>query len=70
MGDDDDRVCHDGVVSGIGAVPFQHGEFGQMEVAALAIAEHPRELIDPGLAGREQLLAGELGRGAQIAWRS
>jgi hypothetical protein len=34
--------------------------------AALAIAKHARDLEDPPLTRREELLAGEFGRGAQI----
>ena len=40
------RVGHHGVIAGIGAIPFQHGEFRQMQVAALAVAEHPGEFED------------------------
>ena len=47
MGDHDDTIGHDGIIGGAGPVPFQHGEFGQMQVAALAVAEHPGELEDP-----------------------
>jgi len=43
MGDDDDGVGHHRVIGRIGAVPFQHGELGQMQIAALAIAKHPGE---------------------------
>ena len=35
--------------------------------AALAVAERAGELDDPALARRQELLAGEFGRGAQIA---
>ena len=38
-----------------------------MQVAALAVAEHPGELENPLLAGRQQLLAGEFGRGPQVS---
>ena len=37
-----------------------------MQRAALAIAEHAREIEDARLAGRQQLLAGEFRRGVQI----
>ena len=49
-----------------GPVPFQHGEFGMVQRAALAVAEHLGEVEDAPLAGRQQLLAGEFRRGAQI----
>ena len=61
------RVGHDGVIAGVGAVPFQHGEFGQMQIAALAVAEHAREFEDLCLAGGEQFLGGEFRRGAQVS---
>ena len=70
MRDHDDAVGHDGVIAGVGAIPFQHGEFGQMQIAALAVAEHPRELEYLGLAGGEQFLGRELRRGPQIARRA
>ena len=38
-----------------------------MQIAALAIAEHPGEFENPVLARRQQLLTGEFRRGAQIA---
>ncbi len=44
MGDHDDAVGHDGVIGRIGAIPFQHGEFGKMQIAAFAVAKHPRKL--------------------------
>ena len=44
MRDHDDAVGHHGVIACVRAVPFQHGEFGQMQVAALAVAEHARKL--------------------------
>lgn len=65
--DDDDAIGHSGVVRCTRPVPFQHGEFGQMQVAALAISEHPCEFENPGFAGREQLLAGEFRGRPQIA---
>ena len=50
---------------GAGAVPFQHGELGRMEIAALAVPPHPRELEDRPGAGDQQLLHGELRAGVQ-----
>jgi len=66
-GDEDDAIGHDGVIGGVCPVPFEHGEFGQMQVAALAVPEHPGELEKPGLSGRQQLLAGEFRRSPQIS---
>ena len=44
MRNHDDSVCHDGIIVGVRAIPFQHGEFRQMQIAAFAVAEHAREL--------------------------
>ena len=52
-----------------GAIPFQHGEFRQVEVTPFAVAEHAREFDDSFLAGGEQLLAGEFRRRPQVALR-
>ena len=38
-----------------------------MQVAALAVAEHPCEFENPLLARRQQLLAGEFRRGPQVS---
>ena len=65
--DDRRAILHQRLVGSLRAVPFQHGEFRRMQRAAFAIAKHAGELEDAGLAGAEQLLAGELRRGAQIA---
>ena len=70
MGDDDDAVGHDGVIGRIGTVPFQHGEFGQMQIAALAVAKHPRKLENLRFARGQQFLAGEFRRGPQIPRRA
>jgi hypothetical protein len=59
-------VVHQRLVGGGGAVPFQHGELGMVQRAALAVAPHPGELEDLGLAGGQQLLGGELRGGAQV----
>ena len=48
-------------------IPLQHGEFGIVAAAGLAIAEHPAELVAVADARREQALEGVLGRGAQPA---
>ena len=61
MRDHHDGIGDHGIVRGIGAVPFQHGEFGQMQVAALPIAKHPRQLENPFLPGGQKLLAGKFG---------
>jgi len=47
MGDHDHAVGHDGVIGGIGAVPFQHRELGVMRRAALAVAVDMRQLPNP-----------------------
>ena len=70
MRDHDDGVGHDSVIACIRAVPFQHREFRQMQIAALAVAEHARELEYLGFAGGEQFLGGELRRRPQIARRT
>ncbi len=70
MGYDHHAIGHHGVVGRVGAVPFQHGEFGQMQRTALAVAKHPRELKNLRLASGQQFLAGEFRRGAQIARRA
>ena len=44
MRNHDDAVGHDSVIAGVRAIPLQHRELGQMQIAALAVAEHPREL--------------------------
>ena len=59
-------VVHQRLVGLVRPVPFQHGEFRMMQRAALAVAEHAGEIEDARLAGRQQLLAGEFRRGAQI----
>ncbi|MBA7677507.1 hypothetical protein ES703_85765 [subsurface metagenome] len=61
-----DGVSHDRFVRSIGAIPFQDGEFGQMQIVALAVAEDAREFENPRLAGGKQFFARELGRGAQV----
>ena len=53
----------------VGPVPLQHGELGMVQRPALAVAEHPGEIEDLRLAGRQQLLAGEFRRGVQVARR-
>ena len=62
-------VIHQRLVRFARAVPFQQREFRMVQRAALAVAKYPGELEDPPLAGRQQLLAGELRRGAQIERR-
>ena len=59
-------VLHQRLVRFVRPVPFQHGEFGVMQRAALAIAEHAGEIENARLARRQQFLAGEFRRGAQI----
>ena len=50
----------------VGAVPFEHGELGMVQGPALAVAEDVGEGEQARLAGGQQLLAGELGRGVQV----
>ena len=59
-------IIHQHLVGLIRPVPFEHGEFGMMQHAALAIAEYTSKIDDTGLARCEQFLAGEFGRGMQI----
>ena len=59
-------ILHQRFVGCAGAIPFEHGEGGVVQRPALAIAEHRDEREDLALAGGQQLLAGELGRGVQI----
>src|SRR5262249_61483240 len=63
-------VLHQRLARLLGPIPFEHGEFGMMQRAALAIAKGAGELDDPSLAGRQKFLAGEFGRGAQIKARA
>ena len=62
-------VLHQALVGLVGAIPLQHGEFRMVQRAALAVAEDAGEFEDPRLARRQQLLAGEFRRGAQIERR-
>jgi len=66
----DYAIGHDGVIGRIGAVPFQHGEFGQMQIAALPVAKHPRKLENLLFARGQQFLAGEFRRGPQVPCRA
>ena len=51
-------------------VPFEHGEFGMVQRAALAVAVDMGEAGDARLARRQQLLAGEFRRGVEIERRA
>ena len=62
-------IVHQRPIGLAGAIPFDQREFRMMQRAALAIAEHFGEFDDAPLAGREQLLAGEFRRRAQIKRR-
>ena len=62
-------VVHQRLIRLVRPIPFQHREFGMMQRAALAVAEHAGEIEDARLARRQQLLAGEFRRGAQIERR-
>ena len=70
MRNHDDGVRHDGVVGGVRAIPFQHGEFRQMQIAALAVAEYAREFEDLFLTCGKQFLGREFRRGAQVTRRA
>ena len=59
-------IVHQRLVGLARAIPFEHGELGMMQGAALAVAEHVGEGENAPLAGRQQLLAGEFRRGVQI----
>ena len=60
-------ILHQDPIRLVRAIPFDEREFRMVQRALLAIAERTRELEDPPLAGSQQLLAGELRGGAQIA---
>jgi hypothetical protein len=70
MGDNDHAVGHDRIIGRIGAVPFQHGEFGKMQIAAFPVAKHPRKLENFLLSGGQQFLAGEFRRRPQVPCRA
>ncbi len=63
-------IRHQRLVGFLRAIPFQHREFGVMQRAALAVAEHAGEIEDAPLAGGQQLLAGEFRRGVQVEARA
>ena len=60
-------VGEDVEVVGVGAVPFEHGEFGVVPAALFAGAEAGAELEYAGVAGGEEAFHGELGGGAEPA---
>ena len=55
-------ILHQSFERGMGAVPFQHGEFGRMQRAALAVAEHTGEIKHRAFPRRNQLFAGKFRR--------
>jgi len=59
-------IIHQALVGLADAVPFEHGEFGMVERAALSVAPDRAEAEDAPLAGGEQLLAGEFRRGVKV----
>src|SRR5204862_7735379 len=63
---DSGAVGHQRLVRLTSAVPFDQGEFRMMQRATLAVAERFGEFDDAVLAGRQQLLAGELRRSAEV----
>ena len=66
LGEQRRAIGHQRLVGLVRAIPFQQREFGMMQRAALAVAEHAGEGDDLRLARRQQLLAGELRRGVQM----
>ena len=60
-------VEHDGLIGFSGAIPLDHGELRRVQGASFAIAEDAGKVDDLLLAGGEQLLHGELGRGVEVA---
>ena len=59
-------VGHQHRVVLVGAIPFQHGEFGMVQRRALAIAEDAGEIEDARFARRQQLLGGEFRRSVEV----
>ena len=59
-------VVHQHLVALVRPVPFEHGELGMMQRAALAVAKRAGELDDARLACRQEFLAGEFRRGSQV----
>ncbi len=47
-------------------VPLDHGELGMVQRPPLAVAEDAGEIDDARLAGGDELLGGELGRGVEV----
>ena len=56
-----DGIGDHGIIGGIGPIPFQHRELRQMQIAALAVAEHPRQLENPPFAGGQSFLQANSG---------
>ena len=56
-----DAVGHDVGIGRVGAIPFDHGKFGRVQRARLAIAPHPGEIDNTGFTGGKQFLGGEFG---------
>ena len=65
-GEDFAAIVHQHFIRRAGAIPLQHGEFGRVQGAALAVAEDPGQREDPLFAGRQQLLHRKFRRGVQI----
>jgi hypothetical protein len=65
-----DAVGDDRIIGLAGPIPFEHGELGMVQRAALAVAPHMTQAGDPLLAGSQQLLHREFGRGVKVASRS
>jgi len=69
-GENSCAVLHQDLVRLLCPVPLEHGEFGMVQDAALAVAKRAGELDDAAFAGRQQFFAGEFRRGSQIESRA
>ena len=70
MGEEGEKgfgVGKDFEIAGVGAVPFEEGEFGMVPAAVFAVASAGADLEDLFIAGGEQALHVQLGRGAHPA---
>ena len=59
VGDHRGPVC-------MGAIPFDHGEFGRMQRALFTIAPHAGEIDDLRFTGGQQFLGGEFRAGVEV----
>ena len=65
--EESEAIVHHRLIGLLGAVPFDHDEFGGVQRALLAVPKDAGEIDDPPLAGGEQLLHGEFRRGVEVA---